>query len=707
MSNYRNIDGTDNNANNSQWGSTDEWFLRKSSPNYDDEISTPGGVGRPSARAISNALMGQDGDIPNSVGASDFLWVWGQFLDHDIDLTMGGGDSFNISVPLGDPYFDPFFTGTQEIPLNRSGFAEDTGTDDSNPAQQVTQITAFIDASNVYGSDQERADWLRDPIEPGKMRTTDGEYLPYNTEGFDNAPSSFIPNFYLAGDVRANENVALTSMHTIFVREHNRLVDELAEQHPEWDSDTLYQEAKLLVGAELQSITYNEYLPTLLGEGALAEYTGYDVTVDPTIANIFATAAFRFGHSQLSSLVYRIEENGDEIEQGHLELRDAFFHPELILDQGGVDPVLRGVAEHVSQEIDLPIVDDVRNFLFGPPGSGGFDLAALNIQRGRDHGLPDYNSAREAYGLDPVTEFSQITSDEDIQATLEELFGSVDNIDVFVGGLAEDHYAGSMLGELFHTILVDQFTRLRDGDSFFYLDHLNPEQIEMIEDMKLSDIIENNSDIEHMQDNVFLAYDRMGGTDGSDTMHGTWDRALMIGNDGHDKMYGHRGDDQMSGDDGQDLLYGGFGADILEGCNGNDKLFSGKHDDILKGDAGNDHMYGDGGDDLLIGGEGNDHMFGGRGADTFQFTITENEDGELVLEDGSKDKIYDFQARQGDILQFDVSEDVDIEDLDDAADFGSHRGYTHIDFEGGGSLVIYGVSRVDSFEDAALPVELV
>ena len=100
MSDYRKIDGTDNNPNNSQWGSTDEWFLRKSSPNYDDEISTPGGASRPSAREISNALMSQEGDIPNSVGASDFLWVWGQFIDHDIDLTMGGGDSFNISVPL-------------------------------------------------------------------------------------------------------------------------------------------------------------------------------------------------------------------------------------------------------------------------------------------------------------------------------------------------------------------------------------------------------------------------------------------------------------------------------------------------------------------------------------------------------------------------------------------------------------------------------
>ncbi|MEN8236687.1 MAG: peroxidase family protein [Pseudomonadota bacterium] len=688
MSDYRTIDGTGNNEDNFEWGSTDEWFLRKSEKTwYDDGISEPGGVGRPSARVISNALFSQDGDIANSTGASDFLWVWGQFIDHDIDLTMGGGEMFNIEVPLGDPYFDPFFTGTQQIPLDRSGFAEGTGTEEE-PAQQVNQITAFIDASNVYGSDQARADFLRDPVEPGKMKTTDGDLLPYNTEGFDNAPGP-MPNFYLAGDVRANENVVLTSMHTVFVREHNRLVDELAEQHPDWDSDKLYQEAKLLVGAELQSITYNEYLPVLLGADAIAEYEGYDADIDPSIANIFATAAFRFGHSQLSSLIYRIDEDGAEIEQGNLQLRDAFFHPDLMLNAEGVDAALRGVAEHVSQEIDLQMVDDVRNFLFGPPGAGGFDLAALNIQRGRDHGLPDYNSAREAYGLDPVTKFSHITKDKDIQDTLEELFGSVDNIDVFVGGLAEDHHEGSMLGELFHTILVDQFTRLRDGDSFFYKTHLTEEQIEFVESMQLSDIIEINTGIEHIQDNVFFAYDRIGGTDGDDTMHGTGDRDLMMGKNGDDTLFGHKGDDQLFGGGGQDHLYGDGGSDILEGGADSDWLYGGREAD------------------LLIGGDGADHLYGGAGADIFQFVIVENEDGELMLEDGSEDRIGDFNVRQGDSLQFDVSVDVELEDLNDAADFHSHGQHLQIEFSGGGALAIYGAPGVSEFGDAALPVELV
>src|SRR5207249_8740239 len=121
-----------------------------------------------------------------------------------------------------------------------------------------------------------------------------------------------------------------------------------------------------------------------------------------------------------------------------------------------------------SSEVDNTIVNSVRNFLFGEPGQGGFDLASLNIQRGRDHGLPDYNTVRAAYGLRRVTAFSQITSNVDVQNKLRSLYGNVNNIDLWVGALAEDHVAGSSTGPLIRAALKDQFTRLRDGDRFWY-----------------------------------------------------------------------------------------------------------------------------------------------------------------------------------------------------------------------------------------------
>lgn len=661
---YRTIDGGGNNEDNPDLGSTNELFLRKTTVSYGNDESAPAGDERPSAREVSNALMDQDGDISNSFGASDFLWVWGQFLDHDINLTREGGNPFDIEVPQGDPFFDPFNTGTQVIHFSRSGFANGTGPGTGVPGEQVNEITSFIDGSQIYGSDAHRADYLRDPNSPGKLRMSDGEYLPYNLPGYDNAPGP-MPNFYLAGDVRVNENIALTSMHTLFIREHNRLVDERAAKHPFWNGDKLYQEAKMLVEAELQSITYNEYLPTLLGKGTLDDYSGYNSSVDPSIANIFATAAFRFGHSQLSSELMRLEEDGSTIAEGNVLLRDAFFNPAEFLNSGGPESILRGVAQHTSQAIDLSMIDDVRNFLFGPPGAGGFDLASLNIQRGRDHGLPDYNTARQDYGLDPMTSFADITSDPEVQEALEDLFVSVDNIDVFVGGLAEDLHGESMLGELFTTILADQFTRLRDGDSFYYENRLDPEQIEMIEDISLSDLIIMNTDIEHMQDNPFMAYDRQGGT---------WGRDKLIGDEGNDLLIGEGGKDKLYGRDGDDQLYGGKGRDIIKGGDG---------------------------EDVVIGGKGNDYLWGGDDADIFRFSIKEKQNGEWKMDDGSVDRIFDFSLEEGDILQFEADFDFEKPELDDMVSLHERGDDLIIKFDGGGKIVMYDVEGVSSIDDIA------
>lgn len=650
MTEYRTIDGLDNNLTEPEFGSTDEWFLRFTTVDYGDGFSSPAGEDRPSAREISNVIFDQEESIPNEEGANDLLWLWGQFVDHDITLTQSSTtpEAFDIAVPLGDPYFDPFMTGEAVIPLTRSGFDETTGID--SPREQVNGITAFIDASMIYGSDQARQEFLRD--EGGKLKISDGDLLPYNTDGFPNAGGDDNTNLFLAGDVRANENVGLTSFHVLFVREHNRLVDEIAAANPEFDAETLYQEAKMMVEAKIQAITYNEFLPLLLGENALPEYTGYDPNIDPGIANVFATAAYRLGHTLLSSTILRVDEFGNESEFGHLELRDAFFRPDRLVNEGGVDSILRGMAENMSEEVDAQFVDDVRNFLFGPPGAGGFDLAALNIQRGREHGLPDYNTVRTDYGLDPVSDFADITSDMDLQNALEELYGTVDNIDVLVGGLAEDHTDGSMLGELFHTILVDQFTRLRDGDRFWYENRLTPEQIAEVEGTTLSDIIKLNTDIEYLQEHIFLAYDRIGGTEKND---------------------------HLKGDEGRDLIIGFAGNDLIKG-NGNE--------DSLYGGDGNDRIYGGDGDDFIAGGSGNNMLIGGEGADTFYF--------ELDSDGTAHDKILDFAAN--DILQF--SGDVDsIEDLDAAVDSvsGNNRVIT-FNFTNGSSLMLVGMtSGVDSF----------
>ena len=314
----------------------------------------------------------------------------------------------------------------------------------------------------------------------------------------------------MAGDVRAAENVLLTSMHSLFVREHNRLADEIAAGNPDMTDEEIYQLARTIVIAEMQAITYNEFLPALLGDGAVSRYQGYDPSVDPGIANEFSTAAFRFGHSTLTDQFRFVGNDGQDV-QDAVSLADAFFNPSM-LETTGIDSLLKYGASDVAQQVDLQVVDSLRNFLFGPPGAGGLDLVSLNIQRGRDHGLADFNATRVAYGLEAYDSFAELTSDEELQANLETLYGDVNNIDLWVGLLAEDRASDSALGELATTIIVDQFERLRDGDRFWYENVLDRGQVRMINRTSLADIIERNTNVTSLQDNVFFFQPQVSGT---------------------------------------------------------------------------------------------------------------------------------------------------------------------------------------------------
>ena len=498
------IDGKGNNVTNVDWGSAGEPLTRLMLSAYADEISTPAGDDRPSARAVSNGVCFQlSSSVPNMVGATDFVWQWGQFVDHDISLTGAAfpSEAFDIPVPTGDAFFDPDFTGSQVIPFDRSVYAPV-----SSPRQQLNGITAFIDASNVYGSDAVRAAALRSNDGTGSLKMSQHRLLPFNTDGLPNAGGPD-PTLFLAGDVRANEQVGLTALHTLFVREHNRLANEIAEDDGTLSGDEIYNRAREIVIAQMQVITYNDFLPVLLGPNALSPYSGYNPTLNPGISNGFSTAAYRFGHSMLSPTLLRLKKNGHPIPAGHLPLRDAFFNPhELIPSVGkGIEPLLRGLASQAAQDVDVRIVDDVRNFLFGLPGQGGFDLAALNIQRGRDHGLPSYNEARMDFGLGSVTSFAEITSDPGVETRLMTTYAHVDDIDLWVGGIAEDHVAGALVGELVFTILKEQFEALRDGDRFWYQNVFTGEALPELEDTTLADIIRRNTKIKkEIQDNVFL-----------------------------------------------------------------------------------------------------------------------------------------------------------------------------------------------------------
>ena len=396
---YRSVDGTGNNLQDFELGSTDENLLRLTTAEYGDGMSTPAEDGRPSAREVSNEISAQQTSMPNQDGLTDMVWLWGQFIDHDVSISDVGHplEAFDIDVPAGDHLFDPDYSGDDEIDFNRSIYDPSTGDSVDNPRQQINQITAFIDGGMVYGSDSVRAAELRS-YSGGQLKLTDDRLLISNEAGLPNASAGANENLFLAGDVRANENVALTSMHTLWAREHNRIAAELAAGDSSLNDEQLYQQARELVVAEIQAVTYNEFLPALLGAEAIPDYAGYDYSVDPSIATEFSTAAYRFGHSMLPDELKRLDNEGNRIADGNLDLKNAFFAPEEVLENG-IDSLLIGAASQLASEVDTMVVDGVRNFLFGEPGQGGFDLVALNIQRGRDHCLPDFAQVTAELGL--------------------------------------------------------------------------------------------------------------------------------------------------------------------------------------------------------------------------------------------------------------------------------------------------------------------
>jgi hypothetical protein len=501
---FRTVDGSANNAANSAWGMPNKPFRRLAPSAYADGLSQPAGATRPSARVVSNAVAAQPNLRPNLRGASDMLWQWGQFLDHDLDETPAAdpAEAFPIAIPRGDPQFDPNGTGTVTMGLNRSAYETVAGV-----REQKSALTAWIDASQVYGSDAVRAAGLRANDGTGRLKTSasaNGDLLPLNTGGLANIPPG--PTFFVAGDVRVNEQVGLIAIHTLFMREHNFWADLYHTANPAANDEEIYQFARLTVGAELQAITYREFLPVLLGPAALPPYRGYKADVDPTISNEFATAAYRLGHSLLSPTLLRLDAQKLEIAAGNLSLADSFFQPQHIT-QDGIDVIMRGLTNGRAQELDEWIIDDVRNFLFGAPGAGGLDLASLNIQRGRDHGLPTFAAMRTALKLRPVTRFEDVNRNRGVVQELDKAYESAADIDLWIGGLAEADRAGSMVGEVFQRILVDQFLRLRDGDRFWYEKTLSKELVRMINAQTLSVIIRRNTAIvgAEIPLNAFLA----------------------------------------------------------------------------------------------------------------------------------------------------------------------------------------------------------
>lgn len=303
---------------------------------------------------------------------------WGQFIDHDIDLTpqsvsqhiFNDGRRCNETCensfpcfPIPVPSSDQRVRGQNCLGFHRSSATCNTGTTSIffktfAHRQQLNALTSYIDGSQIYGSSDTLSERLRDlshgngHLLVGSLSEAGKRQLPFDFHGIIGpadcqieSSKRYIPCF-LAGDSRANEHLGLSAMHTLWMREHNRIATELQDINPHWDGNMLYHESRKIVGAVLQHITYSAWLPKIIGEEGMAmlgEYKGYNPTVDATVTNEFATAAMRFGHSLVQPVLFRMNSSFQPTPEGHLPLHKAFFSPYRLVEEGGVDPILRGL----------------------------------------------------------------------------------------------------------------------------------------------------------------------------------------------------------------------------------------------------------------------------------------------------------------------------------------------------------------------------
>ena len=563
----RTLDGSGNNPIHPRWGRANTLYLRVAPTNYADGISSM--ATGPSVRYVSNRVFNDVGqNIFSKEGVTQWGWVWGQFLDHDFGLRdERPAENAAIAFDAADP-LEAFTNDFGAIGFARTPAAPGTGV--TTPRQQVNTISSYIDASNVYGVDAKRLEWLRiGPVDGdmsnngARLMLTANNFLPRVDARGDpsTAPAMDLmgplmgtPNrAVVAGDVRANENIALTSLHTLFAREHNRIVGLL----PRWlSAEERFQIARRVVGAEIQHITYTQFLPALGLQ--LEPYRGYNPTVNPGLSNEFAVVGYR-AHSMIHgefdttvpATTYTDAELAAFATRGIVVTRDAatvtlevplaaaFGTPDL-LEQLGLEPFFQSLSQR-QYENDEQIDNAIRSVLFEVPKpgipdptvcgvplvnpdcfTGVSDLGAIDIARGRDHGIPTYNDLRRAYGLAPKTSFVDITGeatqrfpidplinaqdpindpnildfvelrDADgnlvppdseaaqeevvtgirrttVAARLKAVYGTVDRLDAFVGMVSERHLNGTVFGELQRAIWKKQFEALRDGDRFFYL----------------------------------------------------------------------------------------------------------------------------------------------------------------------------------------------------------------------------------------------
>ncbi|CAN8025603.1 unnamed protein product [Ixodes persulcatus] len=541
---YREPDGTCNNMQNPGWGSAGSCMSRLQKPAYQDGISKPrvaqSGGPLPNARLISYTVH-PDMDMP-ATSFTHMVMQIGQFIDHDIALaplepnpgeivnlgnpnnpidccsasTRNTSECFSIDIPTADPFFAPLHQTCMNLPRSAPCSRCNLGKD------QQDILTSYIDGSQIYGSSAADTQRLR-TLTQGllKYQVVNGkELLPRSFHPTTDRCSNPSQNQYCfrAGDERANEHPGLTSIHTVWLRQHNLLADTFRGFNPNLSDETLFQTSKRIVESQFAHIVYKEWLPIVLGPGLMSQYqltpktsgfTTYDKTVDATMLNEFAAAAFRLGHTLIQGTFFLVNSNGD---QGSFELEENYFFP-FNFYNGDLDYVLRGLLQQKAQEFDKFVTDGVTHHLYRLRNDTfGLDLIALNIQRAREHGIRPYVDYLNSCKKVQIKSFDDLLTyiPKDVVDKYKTIYKDVRDIDLFTAGISEKRVSGGIVGPTFGCILGTMFQRFKLGDRFYY-EHekqagsFTSTQLNEIRKTTFSRILCDNSDaISSIQKNAFV-----------------------------------------------------------------------------------------------------------------------------------------------------------------------------------------------------------
>ncbi|UMM16464.1 hypothetical protein L5515_013465 [Caenorhabditis briggsae] len=451
---YRSMDGTCNNLQNPIKGAAFTAFSRLMPAAYDDGFNTLVSASqrnRPNPREVSVFLLSSERSLPGHVNS--LVMLFGQFVSHDI--TSNAAQNFcgcGNSGPMCASIFAPPSDRSRRcIPFTRSFPVCGTG-QFGRVREQLNMNTAAIDASLIYGSEAITARSLRFAA---MLRTSmiGGRMFPPNT----NAGS------LTAGDGRAILFVGLAALHTSFLRLHNNVAARLQNINRHWNADRIFQESRKIVGGVVQAITYQEFVPELIGDASktiLGAYTGYNPNVDLGILNEFAAGAYRL-HGMIQETYPLVDSQFREFNR--YRFIDGVNNINHVLTN--IDSIYRGMMK-VPVRSPQRLTTSVTERLFG----GSVDMAAVNIQRGRDHGLRSYNEYRRFCNLRPITSFDDWPEvpDQNVRQRIAQLYRTPDDVDFYVGGILEQPAAGSVVGATFACVIGKQFERLRDGDRFYF-----------------------------------------------------------------------------------------------------------------------------------------------------------------------------------------------------------------------------------------------